>query len=72
MKLLLTRDDGAALMVETDQIKLMEKDASGKAHIVFGADMGRTVQESFDQVLNAMGAVKVVVPAALSGMPQPK
>ena len=57
MKLVLTRTDGKIITVESEAIKLIEPMDDGSTHLVFGADLGRTVKESVVQLNNALGVV---------------
>jgi hypothetical protein len=59
MKIILTRTDGLFITVESDAIKLIEPMADGSTHLVFGADLGRTVKETPAQLNDAMGAIKL-------------
>lgn len=71
MKLVLTTKspgspkDGKELVVDADEIKFFEPDLdpagneTGATHIVFGSDIGRTVQESPADIAAAIGVVAV-------------
>lgn len=72
MKLVLTlKGDGREMVVDSEAIKLMEDDSKmpggdgNGTHIVFGADLGRVVNESMATIASTMG---VVTPKAVASM----
>ncbi len=58
MKLVLTdKVSGKKMLADVNAIKLVEPADGGGAHIVFGADMGRVVVETVEQIQAIVGAV---------------
>lgn len=74
MKLVVTRKDGQHLVVDSESIKIIEPvldsnaQPTGESHLIFGADLGRTVNESPADIAAAMGVIAVKQVAQVSPM----
>lgn len=68
MKLVLTDMSDKEIIVDSDSVKLIEPFADGSTHIIFGADLGRTVKESMASIAACLGVSAPVATAHASAM----
>lgn len=53
------KPSGKEIFVSAGQIKMLEDATDGGTHLIFGADMGRVVVETKEQIFTALGVIPV-------------